>query len=136
MGRQEKRKIRTEFRKHHESRTRKRNLTRDAGGEGFDDGAAHQERVSGKGKLTRKRTIIGDLVDDEAAGFSVQLDIDESLCQRGRVLSVFGLTSLVQAENGTPGPLLRAPIAENAEHGPTLHRCGWRSRLVSTGTRR
>jgi ribosome biogenesis GTPase len=100
MGRHEKRKIRTEFRKHHDSRTRKRDLTRDAGSEGFDDRAAHQERITGKGKLTRKRTVIGDLVEDEAAGFSVQLDIDESLCQRGRVLSVFGLTSLVQAEDG------------------------------------
>jgi ribosome biogenesis GTPase len=100
MGRQDKRKIRTDFRKNHDSRTRKRNLTRDAGGEGFDDGVTQHERISGKGKLTRKRTIIGDLVDDEAAGFSVQLEIDESQCQRGRVLSVFGLTSLVQAENG------------------------------------
>jgi ribosome biogenesis GTPase len=100
MGGRDKRKIRTEFRKHHESRTRKRNLTSDSRREGFDDGVTQRERLSGKGKLTRKRTVIGDLVDDEAAGFSVQLEIDESVCQRGRVLSVFGLTSLVQAESG------------------------------------
>lgn len=100
MGRPDKRKIRTDFRKNHDSRTRKRDLTRDAGREGFDDGVTQRERLSGKGKLTRKRTIIGDLVDDEAAGFSVHLEIDESQCQRGRVLSVFGLTSLVQAEDG------------------------------------
>ena len=100
MGRRDKRKIRTDFRKHHDSRTRKGDLTRDAGRDNFEDGVTQHERVSGKGKLTRKRTIIGDLVDDEAAGFSVQLEIDESQCQRGRVLSVFGLTSLVQAESG------------------------------------
>lgn len=100
MGRPEKRKIRTEFRKHHESRTRKRNLTRDSKSDDFDDGVAQHERLTGKGKLTRKRTVIGDLVEDEAAGFSVQLEIDESVCQKGRVLSVFGLTSLVQADSG------------------------------------
>ncbi len=100
MGRRDKRKIRTEFRKNHDSRTRSGNVTRDSGREGFDDGVTQRERVSGKGKLTRKRTIIGDLVDDQAAGFSVQLEVDETLCLRGRVLSVFGVTSLVQAEGG------------------------------------
>lgn len=101
MGKPEKRKIRTEFRKNYESRTRQRDLTRASSQEDFDDGVSSHERVTGKGKLTRKRTVIGDLVTDEAAGFSVHLEIDESACLRGRVLSVFGLTSLVQAENGS-----------------------------------
>jgi ribosome biogenesis GTPase len=99
MGR-EKRKIRTEFRKNHDSRTRKRDLRRDASQEGFDDRVTQGERVSGKGKLTRKRTIIGDTVQDESGGFAVHLEIDEAVCLRGRVLSVYGLTSLVEAEDG------------------------------------
>lgn len=100
MSRRDKRKIRTEFRKNYESRTRKRDLRRESGREGFEDQMTQGERVSGKGKLTRKRTVIGDAVADDAAGFSVQLEIDESVCQRGRVLCVYGLTSLVEAEDG------------------------------------
>lgn len=100
MGRRDKRKFRTEFRKHHESRTRKRDFRRDAVQEGFEDRVTQGERVSGKGKLTRKRTVIGDFTEDDAAGFSVQLEIDETVCRRGRVLCVYGLTSLVEAEDG------------------------------------
>jgi ribosome biogenesis GTPase len=100
MGRREKRKIRTEFRKHHESRTRQRDLRREVAREGFEDETTQGERVTGKGKLTRKRTVIGDVTADEAAGFSVQLEIDESICRKGRVLCVYGLTSLVEAEDG------------------------------------
>lgn len=101
MGRRDKRKIRTEFRKNYGSRTRRRDLRRDVAQEGFEDRVTQGERVSGKGKLTRKRTIIGDTVADEAAGFSVQLEIDETVCRPGRVLAVYGLTSLVQADDGT-----------------------------------
>jgi ribosome biogenesis GTPase len=101
MGRKDKRKIRTDFRKHHDSRTRRRDLRRDASREGFEDSTTQGERLSGKGKLTRKRTVIGEAVEDDASGFSVQLEIDESVCRRGRVLCVYGLTSLVEAEDGT-----------------------------------
>ena len=38
------------------------------------------ERVSGKGELTRKRTVVGELVDGEEAGFGVVLDVDERPC--------------------------------------------------------
>jgi ribosome biogenesis GTPase len=100
MARRDKRKIRTEFRKNHDSRTRKGDLRRDASQEGFDDRVTQGERVSGKGKLTRKRTIIGDNVEDESGNFSIHLEIDEAACLRGRVLSVFGLTSLVEAKDG------------------------------------
>ncbi|MGE0756512.1 MAG: ribosome small subunit-dependent GTPase A [Pirellulaceae bacterium] len=100
MGRPDKRKIRTEFRKHHESRTRKRDLRRDATRDDFEDSTTAGERLSGKGRLTRKRTIVGDTTDDETASLSVQLEIDETICKRGRVLRVFGLSSLVEAEDG------------------------------------
>ncbi|MEO8495503.1 MAG: ribosome small subunit-dependent GTPase A [Planctomycetota bacterium] len=94
-----KKKIRTEFRKKHESRTRNTDLTREFHEHGFeDDESVHSERVSGKGELTRKRTIIGEDIEHEDASLSVHLDIDEAVCLRGRVLRVHGLQSYVQAE--------------------------------------
>ena len=96
-----KKKIRAELRKKHESRTRKRNLTREYVSHGFEqEDPAQSERVSGKGELTRKRTVIGGQADAEETGLLVHLHIDESSCLRGRVLSVHGLTNTVRAEGG------------------------------------
>jgi ribosome biogenesis GTPase len=101
MPKKRKQKIRTDFRKKHESRTRHTDLTRDFREHGFtEDESVRSERVSGKGELTRKRTVIGEVVEDEDAGLAVHLDIDEALCLRGRVLSVHGLQSTVQAKSG------------------------------------
>ncbi|MBC8354054.1 MAG: ribosome small subunit-dependent GTPase A [Planctomycetes bacterium] len=99
MADKPKKKIRTEFRKKHESRTRNTDLTRAFQEHGFeDDETVRSERVSGKGELTRKRTIIGDAIEHEDASLAVHLDIDESVCLHGRVLRVHGLQSDVQAE--------------------------------------
>ncbi len=94
-------KIRAEFRKNRNVRTRPSDYTRrfDADDDQTLD-AASQERISGKGDLTRKRTIIGEAGDTETGGFAVQPDIDETTCRRGRVLSVHGLTSTVQTDDG------------------------------------
>ena len=101
MSKKRKRKIRAEFRKKHESRTRQHDLTREFRQHGFDeDESARAERVSGKGQLTRKRTIIGETSDAEDATFAVQLEVDESICQQGRVLCVHGLTSSVESQDG------------------------------------
>ena len=69
---------------------------------GFEDEAPLQsERISGKGELVRRRTVCGEQLDGEAEpGFGVQLDVDESVCRRGRVLSVLGLISMVEDEAG------------------------------------
>ena len=66
-----------------------------------DDESVQSERISGKGELTRKRTIVGAEIDDDDAGFAVQIDVDEANCLEGRVLSVHGLASKVLAANGT-----------------------------------
>ena len=97
-----KKKIRTELRKKHESRTRDRGLTR-AFGERADEleDAVRGERVSGKGELTRKRTIIGAESTGDDAGFAVKLDLDEATAEPGRVLRVRGLTCQVEASDGT-----------------------------------
>ncbi len=93
--------VRTEFRKRHEARLRKNDFTRE-----FSDNADAvndtdaNERVSGKGRLTRKRTVIGTSCEDDPGGFQIELDVDSSKCLAGRVLQVFGLTSIVRTENG------------------------------------
>ena len=92
-------KLRTEFRKRHESRRRKNDFTRE-----FHDGNSNledlgkSERVSGKGDLTRKRTVVGLESREEGDSFQVDLDFDESRCLRGRVIRVHGLNSIVVAD--------------------------------------
>lgn len=97
-----KQKLRADFRKNRVPRARTGDWTREyeAGGQGTDD-AVREERVSGKGELTRKRTVIGvESRDREEAGFDVLLNVDTSECLPGRVLSVHGLTCQVLAEDG------------------------------------
>jgi ribosome biogenesis GTPase len=97
-----KKKIRADFRKNRNVRARPTDWTGRYREDGFKDEAPLQsERISGKGDLTRRRTICGDqLGDDVEPGFSVHLDVDDSVCRRGRVLSVFGLHSTVEDEEG------------------------------------
>ena len=58
--------VRTEFRKRHEARRRKKDFTRD-----YEDNRdsveneAYGQRVSGKGELTRKRTVAGQTQSGE-----------------------------------------------------------------------
>lgn len=95
-----KKKIRAEFRKEHQVRKRQKDLTRKfAQDEGAEDKLVQSERLSGKGELTRKRTIVGATADPEKAGFGVLRDVDGTSL-RGRVLSVHGLASVVLAEDG------------------------------------
>jgi ribosome biogenesis GTPase / thiamine phosphate phosphatase len=93
-------KIRTDFRKDHQVRRRQKDLTRKfARDEDHGDKLAKSERLTGKGDLTRKRTIVGVESNPESAGFSVQRDVALTSV-RGRVLSVHGLASVVQADDG------------------------------------
>jgi ribosome biogenesis GTPase len=93
-------KFRADFKKGHEGRTRKNDLTRDF----LDDqdqlaDASQHERVSGKGRLTRRRTVMGSEAADDASGFGVALEVDPALCLSGLVQQVFGLNSLVIASD-------------------------------------
>ncbi|ADB17632.1 ribosome small subunit-dependent GTPase A [Pirellula staleyi DSM 6068] len=95
-----KEKIRTDFRKGHQSRTRNADLTRDYNrDELVEDDVLKNERVSGKGDLTRKRTVVGDHAGRESAGFDVTPDVSSEMIA-GRVLSVHGLLSHVQIPSG------------------------------------
>jgi ribosome biogenesis GTPase len=99
-----KKKIRVEFRKNRQKRTRDNDLT-SRFGQGQtaanDLAGGSGERVRAKGDLSRKRTVMveqtdGARGDDPLAG----LVVDLSECRVGRVLRVHGLESVVQAEDG------------------------------------
>ena len=92
-------KQRASFRKSHQGRVRDADLTRD-----YRDGKSDKladvhlgERVSGKGDLTRKRTVVGDAsqADQDATSVDQQL-------RRGRVISAHGLKcKVVDDKDGT-----------------------------------
>jgi hypothetical protein len=90
-----KKKFRAEFRKNRASKQRRADYTREfkAGGE---DDHRHGERI-GKDERTRRRVVVGDETDGEQSGFEVRPDVDLAVCRRGRVLSVYGLMSDVEA---------------------------------------
>lgn len=98
-----KKKFRAEFKKNRSERTRQTDWTRKFKQDAIEEGdLVGQERVSGKGELTRRRTVTGiEREEGQDTGFDVQLEVDEAACLRGRVLSVHGLASTVQASDGT-----------------------------------
>ena len=95
-------KVRADFRKNRSSRTRETNWTRQFDEHGFKEKDTRQdERISGKGDLTRRRTITGETIDEgDEPGFGIRLEVDEKTCFPGRVLSVHGLLSMVEHADG------------------------------------
>ncbi len=102
MAAKRKQKIRADFRKNRAERARSDHWTRRfrADGDDLQEDSPLAERISGKGELTRKRTVVGAVADPENAGFGVLRDVDEAVVLRGRVLAVQGLTSTVEAADG------------------------------------
>jgi ribosome biogenesis GTPase len=45
--------------------------------------------------------VVGTDADEDSSGFAVQPNVDLANCSRGRVLAVYGLTSLVETAQGT-----------------------------------
>ncbi len=96
-----KKKIRADFRKNRNDPARTTDWTRQYRQHGFENEApAQSERVSGKGELARRRTVCGEETDGQQPGMGVHLDVDQTICRRGRVLRVLGLASVVEDENG------------------------------------
>ncbi len=96
-----KRKLRTDFRKNRGVRTRdKVRVERIADEDSPDADAPRDERVSGKGAISRKRTVAGAEIVEDDAGMMVLPDIDRTVCRIGRVLRVQGLISIVRDVNG------------------------------------
>jgi ribosome biogenesis GTPase len=97
-------KLRAEFRKKHQGRVRQSDLTRGFRSDQNDsriEDAVQSERLSGKGELTRKRTVIGNDSDpDPTAGLQVRLTDHDQQIRFGRVISVHGLRSRVLGPDG------------------------------------
>ena len=97
-------KVRVDFRKNRNERTRTGDWTRQYEQHGCEEEIeASTERISGKGEVARRRTVVGSVVESEEAdrhGFEVLPEIDESAVLSGRVLRVHGASSVVRAEDG------------------------------------
>jgi ribosome biogenesis GTPase / thiamine phosphate phosphatase len=96
-------KVRVDFRKNRQNRTRENDLTRSFGSEkGTDLGAKIDERIRAKGDLSRKRTIVveetSEATGDEDA--TARMVVDLVNCIAGRVIRVHGLESVVESETG------------------------------------
>jgi ribosome biogenesis GTPase len=91
-------KLRTDFRKNRGSRPRARDFSRELVGSDSPVDAPHGERVSGKGDISRKRTLAGGEVVENESGIHVLPDVDRTVCRLGRVLRVQGLLSIVRDE--------------------------------------
>jgi ribosome biogenesis GTPase len=113
-----KKKIRADFRKNRSERARSDTWTQrfSVPDPQDEDEGKRDERISGKGELARRRTVIGDLAESGDSGLGVRLDVDETVCRLGRVLNVHGLSSTVAADDGT------------------LHRCTTRRLLKTLST--
>jgi ribosome biogenesis GTPase len=93
---------RAAFKKNRSDRTRVTDWTRKFEEHQFaEDDPVLKERLSGKGDLTRKRTVIGSVVqhDDEVEGQGTQIvpEVDLEQCLEGKVLRVHGLNSYVES---------------------------------------
>jgi ribosome biogenesis GTPase len=95
VPRDDKRKIRVSFRKNRTTRARKNDWTTAREDDAAD--AVSSERLSGKGDLTRRRTVV-----TSAANADGLRDVDLSQCLAGRVLWTVGANhSAVELDDGT-----------------------------------
>ena len=102
LPRKKSRKVRVEFRKNRANKTRVNDLTREAAparGEGNVDDLTGSERLSGKGDISRRRTVLAEEHDGQFVR-----TVDVAGCLAGRVVSAIGLHCLVEREApGEPG---------------------------------
>jgi ribosome biogenesis GTPase len=97
-----KQKLRASFRKNRSAIARDNDLTRKFDlANGVIDDLENRQMVSGKGLLTRKRTIADAEIHQDATGTTLMPAIDRDRCLPGRVLRVQGLVSTVRLEDGT-----------------------------------
>ncbi len=101
MPKKKSNKVRIEFRKKHQSQTRKGDLTSDYAESKEDIDTVASQRVSGKGELTRHRTVKGNLSTDDASDVLAGVDLDGGQQDlSGLVLRVHGLESIVRTDDG------------------------------------
>lgn len=89
-------KVRVDIRRNKQSRVRDKNLTHGL----LNDAEAAEDlesgqRFSGKGNLSRRRTVVGTETDDD----QILRDVTTEGCRSGRVMSFVGLNCRVQADD-------------------------------------
>jgi ribosome biogenesis GTPase len=99
-------KVRVEFKKNRQKRTRANDLTRGyRPGELLGAEPSSVERVRAKGDLSRRRTIVQEEPSSTASGTpntadpAALLAVDLSECLPGRIVRVHGLESVVETDN-------------------------------------
>ncbi|HBT75436.1 MAG TPA: ribosome small subunit-dependent GTPase A [Planctomycetaceae bacterium] len=98
MSAKKAKKVRVAFRKNRTGRARNNDLTREYDHESFDgDATTAAERISGKGNLSRYRTVISE---ERAEDGTVLPSVDTEACMEGRVIRVHGLNSTVETGDG------------------------------------
>jgi ribosome biogenesis GTPase len=89
-------KVRVDLRRNKQARARQQNLTHDLlSDEDAAEDVSRQERVTSRGDLFRRRTMVGV----RAEGDQLLRVVDESTCLRGRVVSFIGLHILVRCDD-------------------------------------
>lgn len=88
-------KVRVDLRRNKQTRARDQNLTHELlNDEVAAEDASSGERLSGKGSLSRRRTVVGEAGE----GDQVIRSVDDEGCLRGRITSFIGLNCQVQSE--------------------------------------
>ncbi len=98
-----KKKVRVDLRKNRTKPPRDRAWTRGFEEHGYvEDATKTDERIRAKGDMSRKRTIMqeDDSVKVEPGAGTEMPAVDEAVCMPGRVLRVYGLYSIVEANDG------------------------------------
>src|SRR5262245_65721934 len=120
-----KRKVRADFRKNREVRARDRqSVHRLTDEESALADAPQGERLSGKGDISRKRTLAGGEIIEDDAGTLVLPEVDRDVCRLGRVLRVQGLVNIVREEaprHPHPARFASSPLPEG--EGERVFKC-------------
>lgn len=96
-----KRKFRADFRKNRVVRARDKIRVEQYGDDDSPEADRPRgERVSGKGDISRKRTVAGAEIIEDGGGTMVLPDVDRTICRLARVLRVQGLVSIVRDDQG------------------------------------
>jgi ribosome biogenesis GTPase len=114
MARKKPNKIRIEFRKGHQGQPRRGDFTQEYGETREDIDTVGSQRVSGRGDLTRRRTVRGSQVAEVQSDtvLGVELDVPDGAVL-GTVLKVHGLESIVQLDSGPIFPCAVRRVLKN-----------------------
>ena len=128
MPKKKSNKTRIEFRKGHQGQQRERGLTEKYADSKDEIDTQNSQRITGKGDLTRHRTVKGNLVESEHRDsyHTIQIDASDTTIE-GRVIRVHGLESIVELDDGT---ILRCAVRRVLKNLSTTQR-----HVVVTGDR-